>query len=230
MKSMEDKVSEQMNLKQLERRAYRSTFQDGLWDLYLAGLMACLGILGLIGKFREETWIWLVGYTVLAGSVFGLFMLGKKHITMPRLGAVKFGPSRKRRKLVLVGILSITVLLNVVLVLITAGVISAPAWLDHIQNEMTQRGVMDLLVPLFAGLFVAILMSIVAYFIDYYRGMYIGLVFGLGIFLSEYFDLPVALVVGAVLIAVPGVILLVRFIRQYPIQSNKVEHGTSKTS
>ena len=53
-------MSEQLNLKQLERKAYRSTFQDGLWDLYLAGLMACLGILGLIGKFQEETWIWLV--------------------------------------------------------------------------------------------------------------------------------------------------------------------------
>jgi hypothetical protein len=222
-------LSEQLNLKQLERRAYRSTFQDGLWDLYLAGLMACLGILGLIGKFREETWIWLVGYTVLGGGVFGLFMLGKKHITMPRLGAVKFGPARKRRKLILVGILSITVLFNIVLVLMTAGVISAPDWLDKFGNEMTRRGVMDLLVPLFAGLFVAILMCIVAYFIDFYRGMYIGLVFGLGIFLDSLFDLPVILVVGAVLIAIPGLVLFIRFIRQYPIQSNKVEHGTPKT-
>jgi hypothetical protein len=185
-------LSEQLNLKQLERRAYRSTFQDGLWDLYLAGLMACLGILGLIGKFREDT--------------------------------------RKRRKLILVGILSITVLFNIVLVLMTAGVISAPDWLDKFGNEMTRRGVMDLLVPLFAGLFVAILMCIVAYFIDFYRGMYIGLVFGLGIFLDSLFDLPVILVVGAVLIAIPGLALFIRFIRQYPIQSNKVEHGTPKTS
>jgi hypothetical protein len=163
-------LSEQLNLKQLERRAYRSTFQDGLWDLYLAGLMACLGIL------------------------------------------------------------SITVLFNIVLVLMTAGVISAPDWLDKFGNEMTRRGVMDLLVPLFAGLFVAILMCIVAYFIDFYRGMYIGLVFGLGIFLDSLFDLPVILVVGAVLIAIPGLALFIRFIRQYPIQSNKVEHGTPKTS
>jgi len=221
-------MSEQLNLKQLERKAYRSTFQDGLWDLYLAGLMACLGILGLIGKFQEETWIWLSGYTVLVGGVFALFMLGKKHITMPRLGAVKFGPARKRRKLVLAVILGIFVLFNVILVLMTAGVIGVPAWLDHFENDLTQRGSMDLFVPLFAGLFVAIVMSIIAYFIDYYRGMYIGLVFGLGIFLSEYFDLPVALVAGAVLIAVPGVVLLIRFIRQYPIQSNKVAHETPK--
>jgi len=221
-------MSEQLNLKQLERRAYRSTFQDGLWDLYLAGLMACLGILGLISKFQEETWIWLIGYTVMVGSVFALFMLGKRYITMPRLGAVKFGLERKRRKLVLTGILSIMVLFTLALVLITAGVIDAPGWLDHMQNEMTRRGVMDLLVPLFAGLFVAIVMSLIAFFIDYYRGIYIGLVFGLGIFIDEYFDLPVAMVVGAVLIAIPGVVLLTRFIRKYPIQSNLVAHETAK--
>ncbi len=43
-------MSESMDLKVLEKKAYRSTFQDGLWDLYLAGIMACLGILGMISK------------------------------------------------------------------------------------------------------------------------------------------------------------------------------------
>lgn len=215
-------MSEQLNLKQLERRAYRSTFQDGLWDLYLAGLMACLGILGIVGKFREETWIWLVGYTVMVGGVFGLFMLGKKYITVPRLGAVKFGPARKRRKLILVVILSITVLFNVILVLMTAGVIGTPTWLENMADEITRRGIMDMLVPLFAGLFVTVVMGIVAYIIEFYRGMYIAVLFGLGIFLDTMFDLPGAMVVGAILIAIPGVILLVRFIRQYPVQTGKV--------
>ncbi len=99
-------MSEQLNLKELERRAYRSTFQDGLWDLYLAGLMACLGILGVIGLRDTETWVWLIGYTVLVGGVLGLFMLGKRYITVPRLGIAKFGPARKRRKLLLVAIMS----------------------------------------------------------------------------------------------------------------------------
>jgi hypothetical protein len=223
-------VSEQLDLKQLERRAYRSTFQDGLWDLYLAGLMAYLGILGIIGRFRDETWIWLVGYTVMVGGVFSLFMLGKKYITLPRLGAVKFGLARKRRKLILVVILCVTVLFNVALVLITMGVLEAPTWLENFEHVMTRRGDMDLFVPLFAGLFVAVVMCIIAYFIEFYRGMYIALLFGLGIFLNEFFDLPVALVVGAVLIAIPGVILLIRFIRQYPVQSQKVKHDTPKAS
>ncbi len=132
---MEVEMSEQLNLKELERRAYRSTFQDGLWDLYLAGLMASLGILGVIGFRETETWIWAIGYTVLMGGVMVLFMLGKKYLTVPRLGIAKFGPARKRRKLVLVGILSISVLFNVILVLLTAGIIRAPVWLQNFNDE-----------------------------------------------------------------------------------------------
>lgn len=223
-------MSESMDLKVLEKRAYRSTFQDGLWDLYLAGIMACLGILGMISKIREETWIWLLGYTVLIGGVLGLFMLGKKYITLPRLGYVKFGGKRKRRKMILVGILSITVLLNIWMVLITMGTIEAPSWLQNIGSELTSRGIMDIFVPLFAGLFITIVMSLIAYFIEFYRGMYIAVLFGLGVFIDLFFDLPVVLVMGAVLAAIPGLILLIRFIKRYPIQSSEVDNGNLKAS
>lgn len=212
-------MSEQINLKELERRAYRSTFQDGLWDLYLAGLMACLGILGILPGMRDETWAWLLGYTLLVGAVMVLFILGKKYITVPRLGAVKFGPKRKRRKIILVIVLSLTVLLNILILLLTMGVIEAPAWLQNSANEMTRKGVMDVFVPLFAGLWVTVVMCVIAYFIEYYRGMYIALLFGLGIFLDMTFGLPVVMVALAVLVAIPGLILLIRFINKYPIQA-----------
>jgi MFS family permease len=214
-------MSEQINLKELERRAYRSTFQDGLWDLYLAGLMACLGILGMISKFRDETWVWLIGYTVLVGGVWGAFMLGKKLITLPRIGTVKFGVKRKRRKTILVIILSLTVLLNIIILLLTMGVVKAPTWLQNIVNEMPQRGVMDVLVPLLAGLFVTLVMCVIAFFIDYYRGMYIAVLFGLGIIIDMIFGLPVVMVVLAVLVAIPGLIMLIRFINKYPTQAGR---------
>ncbi len=223
-------MSEQLNLKELERRAYRSTFQDGLWDLYLAGLMASLGILGVIGFRETETWIWAIGYTVLMGGVMVLFMLGKKYLTVPRLGIAKFGPARKRRKLVLVGILSISVLFNVILVLLTAGIIRAPAWLQNFNDELVRRGIMGIIVPLFAGLFVTIILSLISYFLEYYRGIYIAFLFGLSIAIDMVFDLPIAMLAGAVVVAIPGLILLIRFIRQYPIQTGQVEHDSTKAN
>ncbi len=78
---------------------------------------------------------------------------------------------------------------------------------------------MGILVPLFAGLFVTIIMSLIAYFLEFYRGMYIALLFGLSIFIDMSFDLPIAMLVGAVLVAIPGLILFIRFIKQYPIQT-----------
>lgn len=221
-------MSESMDLKGLEKKAYRSTFQDGLWDLYLAGIMACLGILGMISKVRDDTWIWLLGYTVLIGGVLGLFLLGKKFITVPRLGYVKFGVKRKRRKMILIGILSLTVLLNIWLVLITMGAVEAPAWLQNFGDEMTSKGIMNVGVPLFGGLFVTVVISLIAYFIEFYRGMYIAVLFGLGVFIDLFFDLPVVMVVLAVLAAIPGLILLIRFISRYPIRSGMVENDIPK--
>jgi len=223
-------MSEQLNLKELERRAYRSTFQDGLWDLYLAGIMASLGVLEVISHFNDATWIRFIGYLVTFGGVWGLFMLGKKYITLPRLGAVKFGLKRKRRKLTLVVILSISLLFNIGLLLLNKGVIKAPAWLHSFASDMTRRGIMDILVPLFTGLFVSVIFCLIAYFIEFYRGMYIAVLFGLCIFIDMSFDLPVVMLMGAALAAIPGLILFIRFIKQYPIQTGQVDHGSPKAS
>lgn len=227
---MEVEMSEQLNLKELELRAYRSTFQDGLWDLYLAGFMASLGILGIIGLRDTETWIWLIGYTVLVGGVCVLFMLGKRYITVPRLGMVKFGPARKRRKITLTIILGISVMFNIVLLLLTMGVIKAPVWLDQFVSQMTRKGLMDIFVPLFAGLFITVVMCLIAYFLEFYRGMFIALLFGLGVFVDMSFDLPVAMVASAAIVAIPGLILLIRFIKQYPKKSDKVINDYPKTN
>ena len=33
-----------LHLKDIEKRAFRSTFEDGLWDIYLGGLLFCMGM------------------------------------------------------------------------------------------------------------------------------------------------------------------------------------------
>jgi hypothetical protein len=217
-------MSELMDLKGLEKKAYRSIFQDGLWDLYLGGIMACLGILGIIPHMRDETWIWLIGYTVLIGTVFVLFMLGKRYITVPRLGSVKFGPKRKQRKIILTVILSLFLLFHLAVLLMTMGVIMAPGWLQSGVGDGAQPGGLDTLVPLLAGLYVAVVIVLTAYFLEFYRGFYIGLLFGLGIFIDMSFDQPVAMLVLGIVAAIPGLILLVRFIRQHPIKTEPIGH------
>ena len=94
-------MSQPLDLKALERKAFRSTFQDGLWDLYF-------GCLLLVNTFmftflENEQMPWLIptlAFVLLAGSA-ALFWLGKKYITAPRLGHVKFGPERRKKGLTL---------------------------------------------------------------------------------------------------------------------------------
>jgi hypothetical protein len=54
-------VSKSINLKELERKAWRSVFQDGLWDIYL----------GLL--FRKKTARGILAISVLVGAVVFVF-------------------------------------------------------------------------------------------------------------------------------------------------------------
>jgi hypothetical protein len=80
-------MSTQLDLKELERKAFRSTYQDGLWDLYFGLIVVCMSIF----VYRPAA-----GYSpvniVLAMSAmavaYALFWAGKKFITLPRMGQV----------------------------------------------------------------------------------------------------------------------------------------------
>ena len=90
-------MSQQISLKDLERRAFRSTFQDGLWDIFLGLLLLNMGGGTLLGGSGISP-VWsMVALTAFAGAVLLFFWAGKKFFTTPRLGSVEFGPQRKSK-------------------------------------------------------------------------------------------------------------------------------------
>jgi hypothetical protein len=50
-------MSQSISLKELERKAFRSTFQDGLWDMYLGFLLLMMGM-GLVLRAFNTSVIW----------------------------------------------------------------------------------------------------------------------------------------------------------------------------
>ena len=60
-------------------------------------------------------------------------------------------------------------------------------------------------------------MILVAYFTDFPRGYYIALMFSLAVFLMIYLNQPVYPIIIGILIALPGLVLLVRFLKKYPL-------------
>jgi hypothetical protein len=208
-------MQNQMNLKEIERRAYRSTYQDGLWDIYMGLVVAGVSIFAYrpIGGYRPLNIILAV---LLMSAAFGLFQAGKRFITLPRMGQVKFGPERKRKKATLALLLAVLVVFQVALVGLTSFGWFHPAQIAN-WIGLTGKGDTGLVVVAMIGsLIVGTSMLMIAFFTDFPRGYYIAFLMALAIFLMIFLNQPLYPILIAVLILVPGLILFVRFLRRYP--------------
>jgi hypothetical protein len=217
-------MSQSISLKEIERKAFRSTFQDGLWDIFLGLLLLNMGIGTILGGMLGETemslmpmlWI-MVALTGFVAVVLLAFWAGKKFITTPRIGLVKFGPQRKAKMKNLRLVLFLSVLLLVVMFILGWAAMgnALPWWVTEIP------------LPLYVWpAQTVIVFGLAAYFLDvprfYAYGVLYGLPFPVGILLVKNTDLSVlgsmaftyGVPVGVMVLT--GVVLFIRFLRKYP--------------
>ncbi|MBN2146931.1 MAG: hypothetical protein JW726_06065 [Anaerolineales bacterium] len=217
-------MSTTLDLKSIEQKAFRAIHQDGLMDISIGGVVLSFSILQ--SSTDSESFplshfaLFLV---VLLASQF-IYWGGKKFLTLPRLGMVKFGPRRQRRTLTMMLVLAGIVFLQVLLV---AG--SIYLW-NHPQVA-TSLGFPDagpdrgrLLVAVIGALFVGPSTVLIAYFTDFLRGYYIAVVLSLAVFAMIWFSQPIFMIAGALLIIIPGVIVFIRFMREYPLPREDASH------
>jgi hypothetical protein len=218
-------MNTQFDLKEIEHKAFRSTFQDGLLDMQY-GLM----IVGMsIFIYRPASGYSVINILLMLGTFVLanlLFWLGKKFITLPRMGQVQFGEIRKKRNRTLIIVMSCFVLLQVVLLGFTVF-----AWLDpqvalNVNTFLKDRNIMDLAVALIGALIVSTGMLLVAYFTDFPRGYYIAIMMSLAVFLMLYINQPLYPILIGALILIPGIVLFVRFLKRYPLhREGEDSHG-----
>lgn len=210
-------MSTQLDLKEIERKAVHSTYQDGLLDICIALVLGSMALLMFNVVQDDGSWLYVALAFLGVGAAQLVFWAGKKFVTLPRMGQVKFGEIRRKRTKTLALILVVVVLIQVGIVLLTAGVWAVPAWGDKFQELFPGRSTTDLLVATVGALFVGPTMMAIAYFTDFPRGYYVALVMTLGVFLMIWFWQPLIQVGAAILILIPGLVLFVRFLRQYPL-------------
>lgn len=209
-------MSQSLNLKEIERKAWRSTFQDGLWDIYLGLLLFSMGLSSLMDTNIMEKFL---GYVIYFGFiVLAMVALwaGKRFITMPRIGRVKFGPARQTRQKKVRLVLFASVAFGLL-----AWFVSAAVW----RGDFGRGLPWDVLFPVVYALNMLIVFGLGAYFLDFPRLYLIAVLFALpvpidmllknnlGIDLSFY-----AFAVPALLIICIGSFYLVRFLRENPIK------------
>jgi hypothetical protein len=207
-------MSQNINLKELERKAWRSYFQDGLWDIYLGLLLLAMAVWALLSDVGfSESW----GMTILIGlEVLAMLVLwaGKKFITVPRMGRVKFGPKRKAR----LNWVRVVLLLSV---LVGAGVFVAALAVRSNRPEGLNTA---LIFPVAWVVNMIIVFSLGAYFLDFSRLYLIGVMYALpvplDILFRKFADIDLSFIafgVPAMVILIIGLVVFTRFLRDYPL-------------
>jgi hypothetical protein len=209
-------MSTQLNLKEIERKAFRSTYQDGLWDMYMGLIVVCMSFF-LYHPASGYSPMNIFVQLLVFGLSYVLFWAGKKFITLPRMGQVRFGAVRKRKGRTLAIVLGAFVLIQVGLVgLTTLGWLN-PALSEKLNSFLNEHGGSLPLVAAIGSLMVGTSMIVIAYFTDFGRGYYIAILMALAVFLMVYLNQPVYAIVIGILIAIPGLVLFVRFLKTYPL-------------
>jgi hypothetical protein len=214
-------MSHTINLKELERKAFRSTFQDGLWDMYLGFLLLTMGM-GPVLPSLDASIMWTLGILLMLIVLAWLaFWVGKKFITTPRMGLVKFGPQRKAKLKKTRAVLFLSALLGVITFVVRAmwnvewAAIPIPAYVWAVQA--------------------IVVFGLGAYFLDvsrfYAYGMLYAMPLPVGIVLLQNTGLPGLMflpfgVSGGIMVII-GVVLFIRFLREYPLPAVEASDGNS---
>jgi hypothetical protein len=207
-------MSDNSDLDALKKKTWRTTLLDGIFEIYLSILHLSLTLGIVLDEVVPVPYNSIISYSIIfMGLIF--FLIGKKYISQPRLGKVKFGRARLARKLKTVIILSVNFLIVLIIYLIGA------------LNPQFRLVLPPYLYGLIIGLlFITLPLSFVAYFLQFTRLYIIAILFGLGFFLDELFALLLIpepfdslLAFGMISIAIfcIGLVVFVRFLRKYPL-------------
>ena len=196
-------MSQSIDFKKLEQKAYLSYHQDGVIDLVIASVILCMAISEAI-----DSSIW----NLLALLVVLAYIPLKRRITFPRLGYVKFNVKRRGVNMRIASAVFIVVLVlslvGILLLMLYARSSSSPLILAVRQSPLLLYAIVGLIGFGVAGLvlglprlFIYALLSLLI--------MIIGHLLNLALWLA-------LMLLGGVIL-VTGSVLLIRFLRKYPI-------------
>jgi len=202
----------QDSLKTTERRLYRSTFNDGIYDIAFGLgflILAWIPVLESLGISR------FLGYLLFLIPV-AVPWPAKRLITVPRMGMVEFGEKRKARKRVLRWIAAAILFLTLPLIIMMIG-----------------SGVSDGQIWLLVAAIGLLIFTIGIYVMDFPRMFLYAAVLAVGILQSEFLIPYVGTPLNAILsFGIPGLLililglsLLIKFLRKYPKPSPEASHA-----
>ena len=215
-------MTNKTSLREIEKKTYMSYLQDGLLDIFVGVYILLVGI-GILLLTMTDFSMWFIVPAIFPAIMVPIWISAKKRITMPRIGFVNFGVRGANKMMALfIGLMAAGLGAFMVLGM---GAFTGQGW------ELTLKDFLISNIMIIIGIAAATISSLFAYTMGLKRlygyGMLTLLLFFTGYFLAipfEYFVVTIGLV-----IIISGFVLLMRFIRKYPIaQGDKVNAKESR--
>ncbi|UCC40490.1 MAG: hypothetical protein JSV96_03325 [Candidatus Aminicenantes bacterium] len=208
---------EQLNFKTLEKKAFRSFFKDGIYDVFLGLILLSLGLPLILNEFglidyETITMPLLIPFILNIGAL-AFFIIGKKYITTPRLGIVRFGKTRKRKMTHIKLLLAISVLFGVI------------AFFLSLLKVLPVGGETGIpLSGVIFGIQAILVFSLMAYFMDFTRLYPYAFLFAISLPLTFWLKKNAVMTYPSLWVfsftagpmLVVGWVLFIRFLHQYP--------------
>jgi len=205
-------MTQQLSLKEAERKAFRMTFQDGLWDIFLGIVILQFAIVPQLTDLGwGDFWSSMVMLPVYMLALWGVRFV-KRIITTPRVGLVNYHSERKSKIQKLILITSGSLVLGLVFGLIFY-------YGDNFNEWIFPAAFCIIAIAAFSG---------AAYYLDFPRLIAYGVLTALSPLVGQFLYLnwgmahhgfPITFGITAALMILFGLFLFSRFLRDYPLPS-----------
>jgi hypothetical protein len=197
-------MSENIDLKAIEKKIYLTYHEDGLMDLFMGITFLLVGI----GKYFGETSF----ITILPVIILLIARKMKRIVTFPRIGYVDFGSrATGKRRMYLLLMMCVPIILGVIIYFVSNRIsvsTSAPNFMDEYGS---------LIYPSLMG----IMLVIISFILEAKRMISYALLFVLAFVIAFFTDVNKAYSFMAIglIVTVSGAFVLNRFVKKYPKQA-----------
>jgi len=202
-----------VSLKTAERKAFRTTLADGLWDIFIACFLLQFAIAPLFSADLGDFWSSAV-FLPFWGLVYLAIWLVRKYVVKPRIGTVKFGFVRQKK---LRTFTLFMLVMNILAFIVGAVVALVVSFQDRAQFGW--------LISLVLGLQVLVGFSLAGYLLDTPRFYLYGLMLLVAPPIGEWLyqrhgfshhGYPVVFGFGAAVLILTGLVLFLRLLKNNP--------------
>jgi len=203
-------MSQKISLKDAERKAFRTTYNDGLVDVFLG----CFFLMFVIGPYLSASlgdfWSTAVFLPFWALVYLAIWLI-RRYVVTPRIGTVKFGQARIAK---LAKFTVVMLVLNVIALIL--GSVAALSF-GSVPGQMTS---------IIFGMILLMGFSIAAYFLDFNRLYIYGLLVGLSPLVGEWLwthryathhGFPITFGTSAGIMILVGLSIFVRLLCNNPV-------------